>query len=155
MGKKSNKLINLAKKAHAATKSEEDILKSKDLNKDEKAKKMAEKIINDVEVSAKKDKNDLLIIDEEKAKNSKWLGNQIEALSKENEELKQKIEILSSSNENLTEQQKTLLINFFNKQFRILNGKDQYPVPYHDMSIDKVFIPNMIKIFPFLKKYVR
>ena len=152
---KNKNLVNLAKKAHIATKSDEEILESKNLDKDEKAKMMAEKIINEVDVEVNKDENDLLIIDEERANHTEWLSNQVESLRKENEELKNKLEEFSASDETLTEKQKALLIAFFKKQYNILHGKDQYPVPYHDMSIEKVFLPNMVKIFPFLNKYMR
>ena len=150
MATKTQKLINIAKKTKEKNKNVDDVLKEENLSKDEKAKKVAEKIIEEVEFDINK-KDDILELDEEKMKNNDWLEEQIELLRKENEELKKQLNLVQ--NESVIEYKKKL-ISFINEVQDVYSGK-KYGQRFFDMNIKNGLIPKMVKLFPFLSDFVK
>lgn len=79
MAKKKDKITELAKKNTNST-------TKKTKNSDDLAKKKVEELLNDVELKPKKEKEDLIELDEN-PKDIKWLQNQVSILTEQNEKL--------------------------------------------------------------------
>ena len=172
MAKKND--TNVTKLAKSGSKKKTTTTKNESMDIDTQAKERVNKLLDEVNLTAKEGEDDLLELNEENVQSLEWLQDQIDKLSEENEKLKKEAEeakenykklhsqyqeaIKKDSNEkedlvpdSMIKNGVTDLFNEFQNNFL---GRNNERIRYSEIKLLHL-MNKMIKRFPFLKEIKR